>query len=169
MLRPLLLLRPLHTTLGKNQPRVRSSQTCTKEGRYAPRMGRVCRKTMNRGGAALSFGGHVRAPCSAYVCRQFPHGLRRCGAASSRSRVLGPVDDDAAGARERGRLSGNGERYDVGLVQEDGRDGMVARRRSAGGHENSGKTRANQGSGSQVLHAGKAIFEDGSGAGNGSF
>ena len=118
------------------------------------------------GGVALNLGRHVRAPCSAYVCRQFPHGLRRCGAASSRSRVQGLFDDAAAGARERGRLSGNGHVYDVGLVQEDGREGMVARRAAAGGHRNSGKTCAwLHGS---FTHA-QAIFEDGSVAGVGSF
>ena len=78
-------------------------------------------------------------------------------------------DDDAAGARERGRLSENGSVCHVGLVQEDWWAGMVERRMSPGGHGNSGKTRANHGSGSQVLHTGTADFEDGSGAGNGSF
>ena len=75
-------------------------------------------------------------------------------------------DDDAAGAGERGRLSENGSVCHVGLVQEDWWAGMVVRRRSAGGHRNSGKTRA-------MLHGrfthAQAIFEDGSGAGNGSF
>ena len=78
-------------------------------------------------------------------------------------------DDDAAGAGERGRLSENGSVWHVWLVQEDWWAGMVERRRSAGGHEKSGKTRANHGSGSQVLHGEQAIFDDGSGAGNGSF
>ena len=47
----------------------------------------------------------------------------------------------------------------------DGWAGMVERRMSPGGHGNSGKTRANHGSGSQVLHTGTSDFEDGSGAG----
>ena len=60
-----------------------------------------------RGRVALNFGRHVRTLGSAYICRQFPHGLRSCGAASSRSRVLG---NDAAGAGELGRLSEIGVR-----------------------------------------------------------
>ena len=75
-------------------------------------------------------------------------------------------DDDAAGARERGRLSENGSVCHVGLVQEDWWAGMVERRMSVGGHGNSGKTRA-------ILHGffthGQAIFEDGSGAGSSCF
>ncbi len=63
-----------------------------------------------RGRVALNFGRHVRTLGSAYICRQFPHGLRCCGAASSRSRVLGLLDNDAAGAGELGRLSEIGVR-----------------------------------------------------------
>ena len=50
-------------------------------------------------------------------------------------------DDDAAGARERGRLSENGNRSHVGLVQEDRRAGAVGRRAAAGGRTNRVKTR----------------------------
>jgi len=54
----------------------------------------------------------------------------------------------------------------VGLVQEDGWACSAGRRAAAGGHGNSGKTRA-------MLHNffthAQAIFEDGSGAGDGSF
>ena len=75
-------------------------------------------------------------------------------------------DDDAAGAGERGRLSENGNVCRVGLVQEDWRACSAGRRAAAGGHEKWGKTRA-------MLHGcfthAQAIFEDGSGAGNGSF
>ena len=80
--------------------------------------------------------------------------------------MQGLFDDAAAGARERGRLSEQESVCHVELAQEDGREGMVARRAAAGGHRNSGKTRA-------MLHGrfthAQAIFEDGSGAGNGSF
>ena len=54
--------------------------------------------------------------------------------------MLGLLDNDAAGAGERGRLSENGPRCHVGLVQEDGRAGTVGRRAAAGGHENSDTT-----------------------------
>lgn len=56
--------------------------------------------------------------------------------------VLGPLDDDVVGARERGPLSENGQRCHVGLVQEDWRAGTVGRRTAAGGHGNSGTTHA---------------------------
>ena len=50
------------------------------------------------------------------------------------------LDDAAAGAGERRRLSENGRVCRVGLVQEDWRAGTMGRRTAAGGHENLGKT-----------------------------
>ena len=76
------------------------------------RMGAMCGKTMIGGRVALSFGRHVRGLGSAYICRQLgkmahlQFALMRCR--QLRVAVPGPLDDDAAGARERGRRSENG-------------------------------------------------------------
>ena len=73
------------------------------------RMGAMCGKTMIGGRVALSFGRHVRGLGSAYVYLppfSLQFALMRCR--QLRVAVLGPLDDDAAGARERGRRSENG-------------------------------------------------------------
>ena len=76
---------------------VAGSQTCTKEGRCALRTGSMCLKMMNGGGLARQLGRPERVPCSAHICRHFPHGLRRHGAPSvPKSRVLGLGDDGVA-------------------------------------------------------------------------
>ena len=65
-----------------------------------------------RGRVALNFGRHVRTLGSAYICRQYVppwFALLRCRQ-FSRSRVLGLLDNDAAGAGELGRLSEIGVR-----------------------------------------------------------